>query len=306
MTSDSCGYDTRQEGLYYPQRVDSFVRFKDKPELHLAQSRFDYCQAWWFACFAHLAYHDEDDIRNRLEQHGMQLVKVIQTKQLFCFLGKNNNGYVLAFRGTQYKNTQDAKTDINFPKIAVSSDFVHNELKVHRGFVAALNSAWDQIEVMLNTRDESLPISYTGHSLGAALAILCAQRIKPSQVYTYGSPKLGNDLFKQYCSDINVHRVVLCADLVCMLPPKSMRFHAIGEEYFINANDTVSHNPGKPFKVRHRLWEIIKYWFTFNLYKPGRIGFRTLADHSIVNYANALWRLCHSGTAVPDNNNNQE
>jgi predicted lipase len=70
----------------------------------------------------------------------------------------------------------------------------------------------------------------TGHSLGAALALLCAADLKRSGVvgsgiklYDYGSPRVGNRAFANYMYNLlgsgAVMRVVHAKDAVPHLPP---------------------------------------------------------------------------------------
>jgi hypothetical protein len=65
----------------------------------------------------------------------------------------------------------------------------------------------------------------TGHSLGGALATIAAKRLTfkngISGCYTFGSPRVGNDL---WISTIRtpIYRVVNAADVVTMLPPNSI------------------------------------------------------------------------------------
>ena len=70
--------------------------------------------------------------------------------------------------------------------------------KVHRGFKAALSEVWTSLEKHIsNLHRNNLKIWLTGHSLGAALATLAADRLGNAQgLYTFGSPRIGDRDFK--------------------------------------------------------------------------------------------------------------
>ncbi|GLJ34154.1 hypothetical protein SUGI_0686590 [Cryptomeria japonica] len=75
-------------------------------------------------------------------------------------------------------------------------------------------------------KGESLSITFTGHSLGAALATLSAYDIKlmqpsiPVTVFAFASPRVGNQAFASHMERIgvNVLRVVLKGDLIPLFP----------------------------------------------------------------------------------------
>ncbi|CAN5952445.1 unnamed protein product, partial [Sphagnum jensenii] len=76
--------------------------------------------------------------------------------------------------------------------------------------------------------DEELSITITGHSLGGALASLCAFDIVinvlgstiPVSVFTYASPRIGNDAFRDRLEElgVNILRVVNSQDIVPKVP----------------------------------------------------------------------------------------
>lgn len=74
---------------------------------------------------------------------------------------------------------------------------------------------------------ENLSITVTGHSLGAALALLvaddlstCAQVIPPIAVYTFGGPRVGNRAFAKKLSSqqVKVLRIVNSKDIITRVP----------------------------------------------------------------------------------------
>lgn len=76
--------------------------------------------------------------------------------------------------------------------------------QMHRGFAAAYLSAREQIHNYLRSHTVA-SVTATGHSLGGALAILCAvdvqynfsNKVAAINVYTFGAPRVGNEGFRE-------------------------------------------------------------------------------------------------------------
>ena len=131
---------------------------------------------------------------------------------------------VLVFRGTE-QHIQDFATDLAVGRLR------HHDGKIdtHAGFARALDSIWEDLERALKRL--SRPVFYTGHSLGAALATLAADRIAPTALYTFGSPRVGDD---EFVASLNaklgsIHRVVHGDDIVTTLPPEALGFRHAGK-----------------------------------------------------------------------------
>jgi predicted lipase len=106
--------------------------------------------------------------------------------------------------------------------------------KVHRGFKNALDEVWEGLFPYLAAlQRRGCKIWMTGHSLGAALATLAADRFGEAQgVYTFGSPRVGNRRFKENYS-VRTYRFVNGNDLVARVPPAGIYEH-VGEPRFID------------------------------------------------------------------------
>lgn len=123
------------------------------------------------------------------------------------------NLVVISFRGT--KENVDAITDVTVvTKTFQTKDpdrfqFVGDfKMKVHCGFVNAFNSVKDQIDDLLTYVPEKANVLITGHSLGGALAQLCAAyyaHLAPVLI-TFGMPSVGNDDFVEFVES-NVHPI---------------------------------------------------------------------------------------------------
>jgi len=103
----------------------------------------------------------------------------------------------------------------------------------------ALEEVWSDLLPHLTQLDgKGCKLWVTGHSLGAALATLCAGRYNNVQgVYTFGSPRVGNDGFKEKL-DANIYRVVNNDDIVARVPPPGTYVH-VGELKFIDSDGII-------------------------------------------------------------------
>jgi predicted lipase len=167
---------------------------------------------------------------------GKSLVKFFDKKeghkidtQVALFEPENMpNTLVVVFRGTQ--EPEDFLTDIDIRKQIIGHEVYDGELldaEVHTGFNKAYEAISKDIAGWIHTKSKK-KIIIAGHSLGGALATLCAYDIsknmpnKAITCVTFGSPRVGNNVFKEEF-DRNIYesyRVVNGVDLVTKLPFK--------------------------------------------------------------------------------------
>lgn len=126
--------------------------------------------------------------------------------------------------------------------------------KVHAGFYSALRKVWGvalpngEILPKRLVNRGSKTIWMTGHSLGGALAVLCAaqalfvSRIPVQGVYTFGQPRVGT---KEFAAAVNerlgsgIFRFVNDRDIVPRVPLFSMGFCHYGcQRFFDNAGES--------------------------------------------------------------------
>ncbi len=108
--------------------------------------------------------------------------------------------------------------------------------RVHQGFLGSLDALWPNIETYCKT--SAKPLYVTGHSKGGALAFLASYRLsktvkKPTAVYTYASPRVGDGAFAA-AYDIEIpqtFRVEYRDDLVPHLPASTGAWLKILEGY---------------------------------------------------------------------------
>jgi hypothetical protein len=104
----------------------------------------------------------------------------------------------------------------------------------HRGFQQALGEVWDRVHELVTgyrTRHPRAEIVFTGHSLGAALAVLAYSRFADPDLslYTFGCPRVGDGAF--------------CARVLSN-PGR-------GQYRYVNYNDAVAHIPLESGLYRH-------------------------------------------------------
>lgn len=189
---------------------------------------------------AELAYEDEDNIYAKTkDEWGFDECKFIENSETQCYIAKNENIILLAFRGTESDKIIDILVDL----FALKKKIFWG--KAHVGFYAALDVVFKEICLTLKElQDNQQPIWIAGHSLGGALATLAAARLAyegeikgVKGVYTYGQPLVGNKEFKTNFENAlkgKFYRLTNFKDPVSLVPLKCWRFHHVGKIMLFN------------------------------------------------------------------------
>lgn len=212
-------------------------------------SVFSLINAWWLAEASILVYADEAFVKQRFSEAGLKRVKFFNRSGTQCFIAANNRFAIVAFRGSEiWKRNErfdpgqiiaDFKTNIDIRL----SDWSQSG-RVHSGFKAALDDVWEKILPEIKILEaRGIKIWLTGHSLGAALATLAADRLQDVQgLYTFGSPRVGDQEF-QSRFQLKAFRVVNGNDIVTSMPAKNP-YHHVGELKFIDPKGGNKDRPG--------------------------------------------------------------
>jgi len=224
---------------------------------------------------AKLAYQQPAVIQAELADLGLHSFVHFDEPSTQAFIAHADGEIYLSFRGSQ--EPADWLTNARFLPST-------NELgvKVHSGFVAALDEVWPQIEPLI--AGAGAPVTVTGHSLGAALASLAAIRLTSSghqvaAVYTYGQPRTGHSSFRRlYNSALGsvTYRVVNHIDLVTRVPLMIQGFRHIGRRMYFDAS--------KSFHADASGWRIARDDLTYRLTHIGKIESIGVKPHLIGPY----------------------
>jgi hypothetical protein len=211
-------------------------------------STFSLANAWWLAEAATLAYADEDFAARRFKAAGLDEVRFFDQRSTQCFVASNRDVAVVAFRGSEVWKRRDQQGEpVAIADFMTNVDFWLTDwtggARVHRGFKNALEEVWGELFPYLRAlQGRGCRIWMTGHSLGAALATLAADRYGEVQgVYTFGSPRVGNSRFKDRYA-IRTYRFVNGSDMVTGLPPAGFYVH-VGEPKFIDGEGRILDRP---------------------------------------------------------------
>jgi Lipase (class 3) len=165
---------------------------------------------------------------------------------------------VVAFRGS--KSPRDFIQDAKFRQVELLWSNDNYTARVHEGFLedfeAITVAVISQVKALLGGAAASPcqpKIFITGHSLGGALAILCAlefcrQKIPVAAVYTFGQPRVGNIIFAK----IYDQTAVTASSPLVPLAPGSHDAVTLRDLTFriVNQNDIVPRLP----------WVLREYW----------------------------------------------
>lgn len=156
-------------------------------------------------------YQGDEELRFEYEMQGYGL-KVVDyfddpATDTQGAVMKNDDIILVAFRGTA--GIEDMQTDARF--IFTRMDDWDDSIHVHSGFLSSMDAVIDEvIDAVEEAGTSDKRVWITGHSLGAAIATLVAYRLHEIEnidvqgVYVFGSPKVGNEGFKDAYKDADL------------------------------------------------------------------------------------------------------
>jgi triacylglycerol lipase len=160
------------------------------------------------------------------------------------FVISNHQALIIAFRGTEEK-VEDYATNMESNLVPLYGG------QVHSGFKDAYDIVAEQLKNSLAFLHTNLQkIWICGHSLGGALATIAAAHLldlgyEISGVYTFGQPRVGNEVFAEtlnYLIQDKYYRIVNQGDIITRVPPKSLGYKHAGTFVFLTDEGEIAVN----------------------------------------------------------------
>lgn len=211
---------------------DLLIRSRLTGEISELTGQFD--RALLFAELSMLSYLKPEEARIAAKPLGFNDVIFYDRDGAQAYSFISDTDHVIACRGTEPNEWNDLKADLD-----ASTALAETIGRVHRGFKQEVDDLWPVLEQAL--KNNTLKLWFTGHSLGGAMATICAGRCLlshintlPAQIFTFGSPRVGN---KRYINNakIDYMRWVNNNDIVTRVPPTWMGYKHTGTEMYLNA-----------------------------------------------------------------------
>ncbi len=176
------------------------------------------------------------------------------TSQVTGFIATDptRNLIVVSFPGSN----SDANWVINLQIGLEPCDDLVSGCKVHTGFMSAWRDAeatvMSTVQQLLNDSKQSYGVVVTGYSLGAAVATLAAAHLRKANIscdlYTYGSPRVGNGVFASFVTNQPgaQYRLTHFDDPAPQIPPLWCDYRHTSPEYWMfDQNSTaINYGPG--------------------------------------------------------------
>eukprot|EP00656_Telonema_subtile_P020013 TRINITY_DN21192_c0_g1_i1.p1 TRINITY_DN21192_c0_g1~~TRINITY_DN21192_c0_g1_i1.p1 ORF type:complete len:343 (+),score=20.32 TRINITY_DN21192_c0_g1_i1:43-1029(+) len=250
-----------------------------------------------------------------VEQYGYELIAVFEALDVQVLITKmacsgvdrhdaKKPRIMISFRGTD--NASNAKQDLRIRRVtwpemsspntnsytALVNWQTYNPPSVHGGFLEAWSALRGTVltevgDILLHQPDDAEPLRVyiTGHSLGGALAALCAYSLKRTLkieapvVYTFGQPRLGNKTFQaEYNKEIpETFRIVNESDVVSSIT--MFGGCHVGVEIGIDRNGNFISEP----------------MFIEQFFRPTKGKGSTIANHTMTAYGESINAIANSG-----------
>jgi triacylglycerol lipase len=272
--------DKSFKAVFSPQKFIPFPSVSNGTEFkHQWQTN----RPWVLSNMSHAAYLDEAEVLRLMRILGATNTFAYDHDGAQAFLAVWPDKAILAFRGSQpqenqptakitdlleqvssklgfgfdpewFKSLMDPnsfKLRINdvLADLKITKTPFDNETDVHRGFLAEIDKLWSaSILPDLENHATGIPVWFTGHSLGAAMATLVGMRYPAEEVMTFGEPRVGQNIAQAFKSKRHT-RYVNGDDPVTKVPPQdSFDYEHHGVEVKIRDSDE-----GTDFRFDHSI-----------------------------------------------------
>lgn len=262
-------YDASRTSLFQPGRATDF--FLDR-ELTT--------DAALCAEMARLAYVKRArNLKAFLARASFEHIASPDTGASQAFVARRGDDVVVAFRGTESDDPTDLGSDADLVLVPLKGGG-----RVHKGFADALKPIWGAIAKAVpgGTR-----VLLTGHSLGAALATLAALRLPGAQLFTFGSPCVGDAAFARRSDQPPHQRWVNCADVVTRIPPAALGYAHTGVLHYLDRDGRHRAGIDEAAIAADRQHAEVEY-LAVHAFRRGTVAVRNLADHAPINYVSGV------------------
>lgn len=204
-----------------------------------------------FAELSMLSYYADKEIVDLVRGAGLGECYFEEHDGAQAYVLGTDTDCIVVCRGTEPHEWNDVRADANAWSVATEVG------RLHSGFNSEVNDIWPRLEQRLE--ENRRPLWFAGHSLGGAMATICAGRCKlskipsnPEAIFTYGSPRVGN---RKYINFVKIphYRWVNNNDVVPRVPPQWLGYRHSGQEIYIDSQGRLrSLTPWRKFADRMR------------------------------------------------------
>lgn len=187
-----------------------------------------------------------------------KVLYTINKKGIQAYILEVGEACVVVFRGSDETKDWVFNIQAGFTNTAYGN--------MHKGF----KKSWDLIARELRDNLPNKPLYFTGHSYGAALALISAIYIPHEQVITFGCPMVTHNHTTAKANHIRVRNN---NDIVTQLPSKVLGYEHIGELVYIDYNG----KKWSKIKFFDRIKSHLKAWSKGQKFNP-------FYDHDIDEY----------------------
>jgi len=290
-------FDNSWDAVLKPGKATVYFDALSETNFEADSSSYSKINAWWLAELCRLIYRQgPDEVERAAGPSRKEVLGGVKLDEVDFFneddteasLIKSIDSSAVQFAALVLRGTNDPRdwlTDFN----AIQDGWAGVGL-VHKGFAKALDLVWDKVTASLDKNvPPDCPLFITGHSLGAALATLAASLRKPRALYTFGSPRVGDNDFGATLSGMNAFRVVNNRDVVTTVPPP-LPFHHVGELHYITHQGGMLVSPNDETVARDRLKRDRLSFLSLDFRKLFTDAPEPFADQAPVNYVAHLER----------------
>lgn len=259
--------------------------------LDLTSAKFSLANARELALYARMAYDETPTIDDAPTD-----TRVLIRDLGYCI--------VVSFCGTRSLRNFITDADCREKKMPLGLGWAHH------GFMTAALAIWARLQsqlTLLSALANNKPVFFVGHSLGGALAMICAHasRLKLfniHSVYTFGCPRSMDGIFQRAYNVLPVPRspfatlgdatftVINDCDIVARVPGWLAGFRRPGRDGFISALSptVIVQDPKFTYRLESDFWSLLD---SIRSRRDPLVLDQLLTDHHVNCYITALEKI---------------